>query len=282
MANGRKVTSFRDIGKLGVGEVVKEAEEKRATRVEDAASAVLAAVGASDLDALFNFRPNDFVKANKQSAEDVLEALDRADELQERISIAKDTLRKVRETNRKKGILVDTEETKKLVAMIDAGDKALESVDPAALQLHKFRKNHTAVEALAKKGAEIHKALKKGEAVPDAEIDALFDGYYKYFHVFRKERKIVEVPAYQLQKWSGERKSFSESAFAAKSDDGEKKFWFWGKARDDQGMAIAQALKGLYIVCERINYFLKKQEEAESAPKSVPAAETPPEKSTSE
>ena len=288
-----KVTSLKDIGKLGGVKGLAEATaEKRndgsfADRLFDTA-----APGADgekgDLNDLLSFKPSEFVKEGKRSVAIINEELGKLELLVGKIDSAKETLQKIRDANRKKGILGRTNETRQLEAMIDAGEKAVESTDAEVLNLYRFRRDHAELRDLVDKGHAVFKALRNGEKADERTLDEIKVGYADFLHALLREERIAEVSGEQLQKWGERHESFSDHAASWLYRDCKvcergrcRTHWFWGIHGDDQSIQLAKDLRALNNINSRIRNHLNPRPRLE-AKKPAPTTTLAPTAPTNE
>lgn len=270
MSKDPKVTSLQDIGKLsGVSKVVVATEKRREARIEDLAERLVGAMvpeavsGDGDLNALLNFKPSEFVKEGKKTAAILTDELSKLEELVGKLGAAKETLRKIREANTKKGIRGSTNEIRQLEAMMEAGEKAFDATDEEVKNLYRFRRDHAVLRELVDSGHKTFKAMRKGEKADEAAVKELSVGYADLLHALIREDRIMEVPAETLERWGKAHESFGDHAASWFYRDCKtcpngrcRTHWFWGINGDDQSIQLAKDLRALNNINSRIRNHL--------------------------
>ncbi|MDO8522989.1 MAG: hypothetical protein Q7S12_01725 [bacterium] len=224
-----------------------------------------------DAVALANLNVDELLKDNATSADFISSEMARAETMlraKQNVRAAEAALRQMIEANRQKGVLADTEEIKELRAKIDAtkGLRVGEEVDETALAVINFREFYREVQETAEKARGFLKGTKE-EA--DVGVDALADKYYSFFKKLWGNRNVQEVPVQIIREWKVKHVSFSDYAFSVKNHEG-KRIWCWGIKGDEKSMAIAKAMRHLYISLDRLISKLEKANQPK--PSDAPVA----------
>ncbi len=214
--------------------------------------------GSVELSALANLDEAALLEDNARSVDFLIAELEKAATIvkaRENLPKAKEILRKLVSANEQKGIFVDTPavaELKERIAVADAVNIRSE-VDGDAMVLFNFRKLYSEIQDAADETRDLGKKLKTGISSSEVEnaMDELVNKYYRFINQLRKDRRICEVPGRKLEDWSRRRVSFTDEAFAAKNHEGQR-FWFWGILGDEKSMALAKAMRYLFINLDRI------------------------------
>jgi len=300
MAN--KVTNMKDIGKLGVK--VKDGMGERLD-IDKAAEGVSIVIDAAlpeeadgeegDLKDLRSFKARDFLKGHKDDTEWFLRDVAKVEEIFEGLDEMTSALQKLESLNEKKKLRVDTPHMKELRARIVAAKGLLEKINPEAVQLVRFRRDHEELRALVSKGHDVFKALKKGEKPDEATLKQLTAGYADLLHSLLREERIVEVEEDQLHEWADRHESFSDHAASwfyrdcRVCDRGRcRTHWYWGVNGDDQSIQLAKDLRALNNInsriCDHLNPRPPRPGKAKPAPTTeasvAPAVNEPSEGST--
>lgn len=292
MSKDPKVTSLQDIGKLSGIEKAVETGMGRKLDVEKAAEAVDMVLGLvlsdaesedGDLKDLRSFKIKDFLKGHKEDTEAFLRDVTKVEEVFKGLDEMTSALQKLDEINEKKKLRIDTSHMKELRARIEAAKGLLERINPDAVVLVRFRRDHSALRELVDRGHKTFKAIRKGEKADEAVVKELSAGYADFLHALIREERIVEVESEQLQKWGDQHESFSDHASSWFYRDCKScppngrchTHWFWGVAGDDQSIQLAKDLRALNNINSRIRNHLNPRRPAPVAPAPATKATTP-------
>lgn len=226
--------------------------------------------GLGDALSLANLDEKSLLEDNESSADFISREMEKAESLiqaKKNIPTAEALLRKMIEANRRRGVLADTPAVKELRAKIEAAKELRvdEEVDETALDVVNFRKFYTEIQDAAD---VVRNLLKGSKEEAEAEVDAFADRYYGFFERLWENRHIQEVPSGVVDEWKKRHVSFSDQAFSAKNPKG-KKIWCWGIRGDANSMAVARAMRHLYVELDRVVGRLEKANQP--APSATPS-----------